>query len=411
MQKTKESGRSMVEMLGVLAIIGVLSVAGIAGYTTAMNKHRANQILNGASVRAIVVSTQIQRGSEAPTLGEFTDNEVGEATFGTGVQNADGTADWTTTDKRFSLTLTGVSTEICAQMKAMVGQNSIIKAIADDCTTITYNNDLSPNDPAPTYDDNAGAKACSSNADCDAGCEACTDGKCISKCALGEYCVQGSSSSDYACGGVPTCTTNDECPMGCCSNGICVAPVCESPGKWQPGPPNGAYNCFDSSYNAVGFSCSPEKFKGCTNNGQCDKGEYCAIIPESLDKANIATGNCTSLGTINTVSDKTGNAAVYNGWVYSDTDMNWWSATNWCKAQGKRLVSLSDLGITGVDEDSSPRYTGTVDWDALSEAFGNIDWWIWTNDSTSPCCPFLVSLSSQDLTNISRVGDGRTLCR
>ena len=38
--RQEESGRSMVEMLGVLAIIGVLSVGGIAGYTTAMNKHR-----------------------------------------------------------------------------------------------------------------------------------------------------------------------------------------------------------------------------------------------------------------------------------------------------------------------------------------------------------------------------------
>lgn len=28
-----QSGRSMVEMLGVLAIIGVLSTSGIAGYT------------------------------------------------------------------------------------------------------------------------------------------------------------------------------------------------------------------------------------------------------------------------------------------------------------------------------------------------------------------------------------------
>ena len=143
MYKEKESGRSMVEMLGVLAIIGVLSVAGIAGYTTAMNKHQANQILNEASVRAIVVSTQIQRGATTPTLGEFTDNEVGGAKFGTEVKNASGTADWTTTDKRFSLTLTGVDEKICDQMKATVGQNSIIKAIADDCTTITYNNDLS----------------------------------------------------------------------------------------------------------------------------------------------------------------------------------------------------------------------------------------------------------------------------
>ena len=31
--KNEQSGRSMVEMLGVLAIIGVLSVGGIAGYS------------------------------------------------------------------------------------------------------------------------------------------------------------------------------------------------------------------------------------------------------------------------------------------------------------------------------------------------------------------------------------------
>jgi len=41
-----ESGRSMVEMLGVLAIIGVLSVGGIAGYKMAMDKNKANEILN-----------------------------------------------------------------------------------------------------------------------------------------------------------------------------------------------------------------------------------------------------------------------------------------------------------------------------------------------------------------------------
>ena len=33
-----ESGRSMVEMLGVLAIIGVLSVGGVAGYNFAMTR-------------------------------------------------------------------------------------------------------------------------------------------------------------------------------------------------------------------------------------------------------------------------------------------------------------------------------------------------------------------------------------
>ena len=36
-------GRSMVEMLGVLAIIGVLSVSAIAGYSKAMMKHKLNK--------------------------------------------------------------------------------------------------------------------------------------------------------------------------------------------------------------------------------------------------------------------------------------------------------------------------------------------------------------------------------
>ena len=38
--KNEQSGRSMVEMLGVLAIIGVLSVGGIAGYSKAMAKFK-----------------------------------------------------------------------------------------------------------------------------------------------------------------------------------------------------------------------------------------------------------------------------------------------------------------------------------------------------------------------------------
>ncbi|MCQ2734969.1 MAG: hypothetical protein MJ212_03340 [Alphaproteobacteria bacterium] len=44
--RINESGRSMIEMLGVLAIIGVLSVGGIAGYTKAMNKYRINKVID-----------------------------------------------------------------------------------------------------------------------------------------------------------------------------------------------------------------------------------------------------------------------------------------------------------------------------------------------------------------------------
>jgi len=40
-----ENGRSMIEMLGVLAIIGVLSVGGIAGYSKAMQNYRINKTI------------------------------------------------------------------------------------------------------------------------------------------------------------------------------------------------------------------------------------------------------------------------------------------------------------------------------------------------------------------------------
>ena len=60
---TSQNGRSMVEMLGVLAIIGVLSVTGIAGYSAAMRKYRANVLLNQASIAAADIAGQIASGS------------------------------------------------------------------------------------------------------------------------------------------------------------------------------------------------------------------------------------------------------------------------------------------------------------------------------------------------------------
>ena len=59
--KKSQSGRSMVEMLGVLAIIGVLSVGGIAGYSLSMRRHRANQIVDTMSKYAVVVYSNCQQ--------------------------------------------------------------------------------------------------------------------------------------------------------------------------------------------------------------------------------------------------------------------------------------------------------------------------------------------------------------
>jgi type II secretory pathway pseudopilin PulG len=47
--KKLESGRSMVEMLGVLAVIGILSIGGIVGFSLSMSRYKANAMLDKAT--------------------------------------------------------------------------------------------------------------------------------------------------------------------------------------------------------------------------------------------------------------------------------------------------------------------------------------------------------------------------
>ncbi|MBR3501816.1 MAG: hypothetical protein IKO06_02800 [Alphaproteobacteria bacterium] len=55
--RESQSGRSMIEMLGVLAIIGVLSVGGIAGYSKAMMKYKINKTIEQITLIAGNVHT------------------------------------------------------------------------------------------------------------------------------------------------------------------------------------------------------------------------------------------------------------------------------------------------------------------------------------------------------------------
>ncbi len=44
-KNASQSGRSMIEMLGVLAIVGILSAGGIAGYSMAMEQYKSNLLI------------------------------------------------------------------------------------------------------------------------------------------------------------------------------------------------------------------------------------------------------------------------------------------------------------------------------------------------------------------------------
>ena len=66
--KQNQSGRSMIEMLGVLAIIAVLSVGGIAGYSKAMQKWKSNLQLNMLSeliANGIKIKSNLNKKSQS----------------------------------------------------------------------------------------------------------------------------------------------------------------------------------------------------------------------------------------------------------------------------------------------------------------------------------------------------------
>ena len=73
----EQSGRSMIEMLGVLAIIGVLSVGGIAGYSKAMNKFKTNQVADQVSMLIANIKTMYAQQSSYEGLNNVTAVDMG----------------------------------------------------------------------------------------------------------------------------------------------------------------------------------------------------------------------------------------------------------------------------------------------------------------------------------------------
>ncbi len=134
----EQSGRSMIEMLGVLAIIGVLSVGGIAGYSKAMNKFKTNKVADNVAMivtnirtlyaqqrnyNGLTNSTAIQMGVVPDELGTDATSgtlknaflglvEIGTAT----VKNLDSDTDGT--GRGFYLTMNGLSKEACVTLAA-----------------------------------------------------------------------------------------------------------------------------------------------------------------------------------------------------------------------------------------------------------------------------------------------------
>ena len=77
---SSEWGRSMIEMLGVLAIIGILSITGILGYRAAIERYQTNETMDELNKRAIVYAVQVTSDTIEPGV-QLSSGEFGDKTM------------------------------------------------------------------------------------------------------------------------------------------------------------------------------------------------------------------------------------------------------------------------------------------------------------------------------------------
>ncbi len=69
--KKSETGRGMLEMLGVIAVIGLLSIGGIIGYGFAIDKYRANDIIHEVNMRGEDIWNRFQETNLPDKIDEW----------------------------------------------------------------------------------------------------------------------------------------------------------------------------------------------------------------------------------------------------------------------------------------------------------------------------------------------------
>ncbi len=280
-----QSGRSMIEMLAVLAIIGVLTVGGIAAYSFAVTKHRANQIYNQVDLRAvtafsnpIVRQTQIGNTFFLPGFDDTFENmpyehsKIGYAAF--------------------QIKVTNVPQKVCRRLQDMtfklprqvtLNGEDVSSACGAQNTFVFVYDGLSVGKPSSGV----------TPIDCDcSGCQSCESGTCQDNdnlCGPKEVCVSGrcQCASDYT-----------ECRGGCytaCGDGLmrdpiscdCVCEPQECPAFAQWDETSCSCQCEDG-YEMCGGTCHP----ACTGSGMTGSRDPETCACTCIEGTNAETCAC-----------------------------------------------------------------------------------------------------------------------
>ena len=287
--KILQTGRSMIEMLGVLAIIGVLSIGGIVLYRRAVNNHQANTILDDANRLAFVI---MESGRAFETYDNITGLDFTQTSpyFMNAFTEA--------TSQQFAIMVTNVPRGVCEALLPKAAIEYKVRTLK--ANTIQEIAQVSPN--STLYTDST---------------DICND-----------------------------------------------------------------INDVVLYFGDVSKQCTPAAGKDCTSNADCCHGEFCWFSNDS-DCTEAGMGQCKKVSSYNLTS------MVVDGetWTHSGTTMNWWSAQNWCQAQGKNPASRADIDCE--DNLDSTNCTQSDTFTAIQEKWG-IYGFHWLEDYGNSCHAYYV---------------------
>ena len=275
-KKKLTAGRSMVEMLGVLAIIGVLSIGGIMGFRRAMDTHHVNNLMNDVSLLGMAVATRDQAVYNA----DCHDYEESNFTIPTEFATCKATYG---ADDLVVLTVTyndQMPDRVIHMIENRCTQGIYVSAGATqftvgshgwNCELAAMERDQEPEDPSEW--ECQSANDCGYMEECrNHHCARCSSPRWVGPNALSEFCCQSFASYE----GYPITYTNGQC-------------------VWKEEEVPDEYKC--AIHQRVGYDCF-----ACLSSNQVMNDEYdayCCGENESKSACCSAVGLiwCEKLGT------------------------------------------------------------------------------------------------------------------
>ena len=233
----KQKGRTLLEMLGVLAIVGILSIAALVGFTYAMNKHRANETIYDVMLRGTNVPMVDENYASKPAGHEFTFPDLPAGTYYPMTTKKDAASS-------YYVEATGVTYRVC-EMILKMNPTDIDRIMVGD-TAYAGDSDICGTTDGlamkfcfgedGTICNGSGHGGSGSGSGSGSGTEDPCDGI---DCGLHGVCNNGVCDCTNGYKGVhcempPACTTDEDCTDGeVCTDYECVCPPLDTPTECQ----------------------------------------------------------------------------------------------------------------------------------------------------------------------------------